>query len=111
MTAANSLLNEAITSEALVLIDAINEAPDMESIIARQKNPIAEIIFNNYLKYFEKKYLPLKSKSPSVSALRNWTLERNLPSSNTVLYKTMQILENDALSTVPMIAKIKNKVL
>lgn len=107
MTKADNKLIRAITNEASNLVQAIDKNEEMESIIRRSKDQVGEVIFNNYLKYSKNKQTVPKSKRLSVSALRDWTLNNNLPNNNESLCLIMQILENDSLSTVPMVAKMQ----
>lgn len=110
MTKTDNKLIRAITNEATNLAQAIKQNQEAESIIRQAESQVAEVIFNNYLKYSKNKQTIPKNKRLSVSAVRDWTLNNNLPNNNESLCLIMQILENDSLSAVPMVAKMQTNI-
>lgn len=84
---------------------------DVQVQIDSSSNAIVlDSIFNNYVEYIEAGRKPMTGKQPPIDALRDWALEKGLPSDNDTLYAISHAIWRDGVEGKPILATLEERV-
>lgn len=80
---------------------------NIRSAVIVGENIVIETFFNNYVEYIEKGRAP--GQMPPISALREWTIARNIPGDNNTLYAIANAIKRDGYKG-PILATLEREI-
>lgn len=71
---------------------------------------VIDILFDNYVNYIEHGRKPRTGKQPPIDALRDWALERNIPTDNSTLFLISRAIWRDGIEGRPILATLEEEI-
>lgn len=71
---------------------------------------VMEMLFDNYISYIEQGRKPKQGKQPPIDALRDWALERGIPTDNSTLFLISRAIWRDGHEARPILATLEEEI-
>ncbi|MDU1891420.1 MAG: hypothetical protein E6767_12095 [Dysgonomonas sp.] len=94
----NTLKSSALENSAQV--EVLNQG---QSVVVR-------VLFDNYIEYIENGRKPRSGKQPPLDALRDWALERGIPTDNSTLFLISRAIWRDGYEGRPILATLEEEI-
>lgn len=113
---------ETIAAEVMQFIDIVAARPEINlkgsQLIRNAKvdvryeggSVVIETLFDNYVQYLEQGRKPRQGKQPPIDALRDWALERGIPTDNSTLFLIARAIWRDGQQPRPIIATLEEEI-
>lgn len=71
---------------------------------------VIETLFGNYIDFIEQGRKPRQGKQPPLDALRDWALQRGIPTDNSTLFLISRAIWRDGVEGRPILATLEEEI-
>ena len=114
---------EAISQELQILMQSVIDRSGVDSQAANSLNDslstdfsvegssiVIRLLYTNYLHFIDQGRAPRLGKQPPTEALRDWALERGIPTDNSTLYLISRAIWRDGIEARPIFSILREEV-